>query len=252
MGRALPVRFTEDGDLHRAVRELLALIDEDESEEAPVVSAEAKPPPNVEDGNGGSGTGFFVSESGHVLTNAHVIEACASVQVNQRDAEVVSVSDAFDLAILLVPPGKLQTFARFASGPAKLNADVTVAGFPYSGILGGLNVTRGSVSSLKGLGGNALQMQITAPVQSGNSGGPVIASDGTIVGVVVAKLDAEVVADAIGDVPQNVNFAVRGEIAKLFLSQNGVQPELGGSGTALEPTTLAEQASAFTVFVECL
>lgn len=255
VGRAPPVMFTENGDLHRAVREVLALIDEEEGndsvEKAPVTVAEAKPPSADEKRGGGSGTGFFVSEAGHVLTNAHVVESCTNVLINQRDAEVIGVSDAFDLAILLVPFGKLQTFARFANGPAKLNADVTVAGFPYSGILGGLNVTRGSVSSLKGLGGNALQMQITAPVQSGNSGGPVIASDGTVVGVVVAKLDAELVSDAIGDVPQNVNFAVRGEIAKLFLSQNGVQPALGESGGALEPTTLAERASAFTVFVEC-
>jgi serine protease Do len=69
--------------------------------------------------------------------------------------------------------------------------------------------------------------------------------------VVVAKLDANRVADITGDVPQHVTFAIRGEIAKLFLSQNGVDPELSLDSDPLPPETLAEQARGFTTFVEC-
>jgi S1-C subfamily serine protease len=126
-----------------------------------------------------------------------------------------------------------------------------VVGYPYGGALSGLNVTRGSVSSLKGLGGDATRLQITAPVQQGNSGGPLVAADGEIVGVIVSKLDVLKFADAIGDVPQNVNFAVRGEIAKLFLSQNGITPALSLDDIALDPTEIAERTAAFTVFIEC-
>ncbi len=56
------------------------------------------------------------------------------------------------------------------------------------------------------------------------------------------------VAGAIGDLPQNVNFAIRGEIAKLFLSQNGVEPKLGNLDEAIAPVELAEQSAKFTVF----
>ena len=95
-------------------------------------------------------------------------------------------------------------------------------------------------------------MQITAPVQSGNSGGPVIAADGEVVGVVVSKLDAVAVAEDLGDTPQNVNFAIRGEIAKLFLAQNGVNPQLGTRDTPLPPVELAQAATLFTVYIECI
>lgn len=99
--------------------------------------------------------------------------------------------------------------------------------------------------------GDAISMQISAPVQPGNSGGPVLNSRGAVVGVVVSKLDAVRVAEVIGDIPQNVNFAIRGEIAKLFLFQNGVEPVIESRVDALSPVGLAEKASGFTVFVGC-
>lgn len=266
-GNARPLSFTKDGDLDRAIVQVLAVLDNaDKAEPEPSVGSgnpqvatrentsqfskiETEPP--LHENEPSAGTGFIVSETGHVLTNAHVVEGCGEVLINDFPADLLASSDTFDLALLQGRIGKLQTYARFANGPSKLNADVTVAGFPYAGLLGGLNITRGAVSSLKGLGGNALQMQITAPVQSGNSGGPVIASNGSVVGIVVSKLDAALVADALGDVPQNVNFAVRGEIAKLFLSQHGVQPALDVDGSRLEPTELADAAAAYTVFIAC-
>jgi S1-C subfamily serine protease len=112
-------------------------------------------------------------------------------------------------------------------------------------------VTRGSVSSLKGIGGDGINMQITAPVQPGNSGGPVVNAAGQVVGVVVAKLDAAAVAEVYDDIPQNVNFAIRGEIAKLFLSQNGVDPVIAGAAPAVTPEDLAEIAQGFTRLITC-
>jgi serine protease Do len=200
---------------------------------------------------GGSGSGFFVSSDGHVLTNAHVVEGCSSILVDGAKAQTINSSVQFDLTILKTEIGQTKTVANFASGPARMNSDVTIAGYPYSGTLGGLNVTRGSVSSLKGLGSDATKMQITAPVQPGNSGGPVVAANGSIVGVVVSKLDAVQMANAYGDIPQNVNFAVRGEIAKLFLSQSGVEPKIFETGGALTPVELAEAAASYTVFIQC-
>jgi hypothetical protein len=117
-------------------------------------------------------------------------------------------------AVRMVLDGAMPTesdFAKLSAYPAQLNSDVTAIGFPLQGILSGLNVTRGSVSGEYGIGGSPDELQVTAPVQPGNSGGPLVNQAGDIVGVVSSKLNATKVADAIGDIPQNVNFAIRGQ-----------------------------------------
>lgn len=202
---------------------------------------------------GGFGTGFLVSANGDLLTNSHVISGCASLSVDGVTAIVVANDEAFDLALLRLSTVPDAAPAVFASRPARLNSDVTVVGYPLPEILGGLNVTRGSVTSLKGVGGDGVQMQISAPVQPGNSGGPVLNAAGQIVGVVVAKLDAQRVAEVTGDIPQNVNFAIRGEIATLFLYQNGVEPVEAdeASSIALAPEDIAEVAKGYTRLVTC-
>lgn len=166
-------------------------------------------------------------------------------------AAVLARSDEFDLALLKMTVAFDKQVAVFSAAPARLNSDVTAVGYPYAGLLGGLNVTRGAVSALKAPGGNCTTMQITAPVQRGNSGGPLLASDGEVVGVVVSKLDAQKVAEVTGDLPQNINFAIRGEIATLFLAQNGVDPRLSLSDNPLPPEAIAQKAQGFTTFIEC-
>ncbi|MDQ2091373.1 S1C family serine protease [Marimonas arenosa] len=253
LGKVQPLAISPGGHLERTLArtmEAVAAIEEQERQ-GRVSEPSSAPPPSKPDDSRKSGSGFFVSASGHVLTNAHVVSGCRDVLVDGEKAQLTSISEEFDLAIVKTFKPDNKTVAVFSPSPAKLNSDVTAIGYPYFGILGGLNVTRGSVSSLKGLGGDATTMQISAPVQTGNSGGPLLGSDGEVVGVVVSKLDSIKVSDALGDVPQNVNFAVRGEIAKLFLAQNGVDPLLGFTDDPLEPELLAKNALGFTVFVEC-
>lgn len=199
-----------------------------------------------------SGTGFYVSRDGNVLTNAHVVSNCESITVDGNAAKLVALSNQFDLALLRVAARNNSRPAAFANTPAKLNADITVAGYPLNSLLGGLNVTRGSVSSTKGLMGDSITMQISAPIQPGNSGGPVLDATGSIVGVVVSKLDALAVADIVGDIPQNINFAIRGEIAKLFLYQNGVEPKTATKSDIMQPEELATYSKSITTYIECI
>lgn len=199
----------------------------------------------------GSGTGFIVSASGHLLTNQHVVSGCGRLSVDGQPVTVLAEDAVFDLALLQVDALSGAALAAFAVSPARLNSDVTVVGFPLSGLLGGLNVTRGAVTSTKGIGGDGINMQISAPVQPGNSGGPVLNASGQVVGVVVARLSDSYAMDSYGAVPQNVNFAIRGEIAKLFLSQNGVEPKVAVNDAALAPEELAEVAQAFTRLIIC-
>ncbi|THD76114.1 serine protease [Thalassobius vesicularis] len=246
VGRTPPLDITKDGYLNRTILDLFRWFDENQKDEE---ASQKKPTEKRE--TTGSGSGFVVSTSGHVLTNAHVVDGCREIFVDKQRSQLVGSSPDFDLALLLTQLPASKAPAKFSPSPALLNSDVTVVGYPYAGLLGGLNVTRGAISSLTGLRGEATQMQISAPVQPGNSGGPVVGRDGEVVGVVVAKLNAKKLSEVTGDIPQNVNFAVRGEIAKLFLSQHGVQPLLGDSDEPMEAVALARIASQFTVFIEC-
>ncbi len=243
------------GRLATGVEVLARLLAEEEAPEnslppapgANVAKAVPAPTPSAS----GSGTGFIVTETGYLLTNQHVISGCGSLTVDGYLATVLAEDPVFDLALLQVDALSGDAVATFAGSPARLNSDVTVVGYPLSGLLGGLNVTRGAVTSTKGIGGDGINMQISAPVQPGNSGGPVLNEAGQVVGVVVARLSDSYAMESYGTVPQNVNFAIRGEIAKLFLAQNGVEPTVIAAGISLPPEELAEVAQGFTRLVIC-
>jgi len=129
---------------------------------------------------------------------------------------------------------------------------VIAVGFPLQGTLANqMNVTTGTVSALAGIGNDVTQLQITAPVQPGNSGGPLLDKSGNVVGVVVAKLNAIDMASQTGALPENVNFAVKAEIARAYLDSRGVDYVGRGSGKAKEVADISDAARAYTVFITC-
>jgi S1-C subfamily serine protease len=107
------------------------------------------------------------------------------------------------------------------------------------------------VNALAGIGNDTRFLQISAPIQPGNSGGPLLDSAGQIVGVVVSKLDALRVAKATGDIPQNISFAINGTVAKAFLDANGVEYETGTSTRKMEPAEIGALAKQSTLPIEC-
>ena len=115
----------------------------------------------------------------------------------------------------------------------------------------GGNFTTGNVTALAGLRDDSRSLQISAPVQPGNSGGPLLDEAGNVVGVVVAKLDALRVASATNDIPQNVNFAIKVTVAADFLSAHGVRYTEAKLDAPLPPSDIAERARAFSVHIEC-
>ena len=255
-GNTGEIQLPRDSILMQGLESIARIAErENAPQTAPSAATVAQPPPPSrppEEGGLVSGTGFLVAADGKLLTNNHVIEHCSDFVVGENKATLLATDPAFDLALLDVPGLASEKFASFTAAPARLNSDLTVVGYPLHGLLSGLNVTRGSLTSLKGLGGSSTEMQISAPVQPGNSGGPVLNSSGGVIGVVVSKLDAGLVQEAIGDVPQNVNFAIRGEVAKVFLSSNGVQPTIIlDSAAPISPEDLAQRAAAFTYLIEC-
>ncbi len=204
-----------------------------------------------------SGSGIVISESGHILTNQHVVNQCDSYEVfddNNRPikATLLDFDIARDLA-LLVADKRYSNVARVRSDAApKLGESITVVGFPLVGVLGTKpTVGFGHVSSTTGIRDNPSQMQISVPVQRGNSGGPVFDQAGNIIGMVVSKLDALKIAKSTGDLPQNVNFAIRGEVLRGFLEKNRVDFTASRETAKLENTEIASQGAAVTVRVRC-
>ena len=204
-----------------------------------------------------SGSGFIVSRAGDVLTSGHVIEGCREIQVmrdgKSLEATLVAKDQAADLAILRLPAPIANVAVFRGDGPVKPGETAVVVGYPLQGLLTSeASVTAGIVSALEGPHNDRRQLQITAPVQPGNSGGPLVDASGAVIGVVVSKLNALRIAEATGAVPENVNFAVNARYAQALLERNGVKYDIGTRNETLPMPTIAERALKYTVMVRCV
>jgi hypothetical protein len=215
-------------------------------------SAEAAAPPTPAQrlALSSTGTGFFVTRE-RVVTNHHVTEGCSRLRVGGQYEGRLLNSDARNDLALVSSHGGSAGKATIRTGRFNVGESAMVAGFPLSQLLSGFNFTAGSISSLAGVGGNTGLVQITAPVQPGNSGGPLLDASGNVIGVVVSKLDALKVVEITGDVPQNVNFAINANVLSSFLDANGVDYKTAPVGPTVPMQEIARRAQTFTVLIEC-
>jgi S1-C subfamily serine protease len=94
-------------------------------------------------------------------------------------------------------------------------------------------------------------LQISAAVQPGNSGGPLLDTGGQITGVVAAKLDALRVARATGSIPENINFAIKTGALRDFLDNSAVAYETAEPKGELKTSEIADKARAYTLLISC-
>lgn len=243
------------GATHRCSLEQTAAAEKRVASTAPP-PAERKAP---EQSLGGYGTGFFVSATGHILTNAHVVRNCSTIHVTGdrvalAPAALKGADATHDLALLELPkppPPALPVLPWREDVP--LGGQVAVFGFPYFGTYAATGTfTRGDVTALAGLAGNSAHLQISAPIQPGNSGGPVGNEQGQVVGVVVGRLSSAHVVQHTGDLPQNVNFAIKSAQARSFLQVHGLSvPAADPRAPALSGPDLAARLKAAAVLVVC-
>ena len=214
-------------------------------------SATATPrPPKME--ITATGTGWYVAPGGYLVTNAHVVEDCKMVTLKSgAELQILNMQPDEDLALLKGVTEVAPLVLRDGRS-ARLAEDVLIAGYPLGGILSsGINVTVGTVSALAGMGDDERRFQFTAPVQPGNSGGPVLDTSGHVIGVVVSKLNAMSIQDEIGDIPQNVNFGIALPSLIKFLKGNDVPYAPQASSTHIDKVDLAELARESTVLLQC-
>ncbi len=201
-----------------------------------------EPPEDWNNGNfSSSGTGFYINRD-YLVTAAHVVEGCRRMELSDTTVlEIVRSEPDLDLAVLKVPGDPAVLFEAGESDvwlelspqlDARLGETVTALGFPYLGRFGqGLTVTGGNVSALPGGTFGESQIMISAPVQPGNSGGPLLNADGEVIGVVVARIDDIIVLEETGTLPQNMNFAVTNSELSSFLKRAQVTyPPSDGQG----------------------
>jgi len=225
----------------------------------------------------GTGSGFFVSKMGHVVTNAHVVQNCNRVTVGDNAskqvlAEIVNTDGSNDLALLklsslemasaesksliqklsiaVVP---LASKGLLRSEDVRLGEKVMVAGYPFGDFFSNsIKVTTGVVSATRGGGDDSGQFQLDAAVQPGNSGGPIYDSGGNIVGVVISQLDKLKMAKAIGSLPENVNFGIKASTVRQFLMSSGLPSKKAELTEEKSTEQLAEIAKSQALMVMCV
>lgn len=196
----------------------------------------------------GTGSGFLVNESGWVLTNAHVVEGCDVVrEANLGNAvSVISDTDA-DLALVLFRGEQDSEPLPLRDRPVRLTEAVVALGFPLSDILGSeIRATTGTVSSLSGVQGDPRFFQISAPIQSGNSGGPVLDANGDVIGIATSKLVGQADEDF-----QNINFAITASEAIRFITANGLDYVRATDDPPVENADQIESATRSTFLLQC-
>ncbi|WP_051927441.1 serine protease [Ruegeria halocynthiae] len=198
----------------------------------------------------GNGSGSLVTRDGHVLTNWHVVEGCGSLTVNGTPASLLGTDVRLDLALLQAPAFANKRPIRFRADNPQLGETVAVMGFPVFRYSRALNFTRGSVSSTVGLYGDRTRVQITAPIQPGNSGGPVLDTNGRQVAVVAAKANT---AWQEADNIENVGWVIRGKNALAFMKQFDVVPivEEHAAAAQFPSPEKIDQWRAAIVRIEC-
>lgn len=185
--------------------------------------------------SGSQGTGFIITRQGHLLTCNHVLgqqqEATLTVRGRRYVADVLARDEKLDVALLKLRDGKGSDFqpVSFRRGDHyAMGEDVFTIGYPMSALLGeSARMSKGLLSATAGIKDDPNQVQISAEIAPGNSGGPVLDTHGQIVGVVQQTLNPWKVAQETGGaLPQNINFATKSSQVLTFLKTR--QPEVYG------------------------
>jgi len=194
-----------------------------------------------------SGTGFFVSRSGHIVTNHHVIEGCNAVKVSFKgdeiEAKVLAIDKMNDLAIIKakIKPNKVYSVS---GEDVALLEDVIIAGFPLGKkVSSAIKTSKGSVTALAGYGDNYSEFQTDAALNQGNSGGPIMNQKGNVVGVAVANFGKK-------EGVESFNFGIKSSTLKTFAKANKVTFE-SPNYRDMSNKDLGELITEATVYLEC-
>ena len=194
-----------------------------------------------------TGTGFYINST-DILTNNHVVGTCKKISViqngNRYPATLKFRDKANDLALISTKNAN-KKYLKFRLGKRlRIGENIIAMGYPLGILLGtGIKLTTGNISARTGLFNDATKLQLTAPIQPGNSGGPLLDIYGDVVGIIYAKLN--------DPTAQNVNLAIKANIAKMFLDVHDVEYFEDHNKTKKEVVDIADQAERSIVQIRC-
>jgi S1-C subfamily serine protease len=191
------------------------------------------------------GTGFAVGPNGLVLTAYHVVERAIKIKVHLSnrgvfEAHIERSSPSTDLLLLKIDTQFSTYLTPISTHSLSIGERVFTIGYPAISLLGEEpKFTEGSIAALSGPVGDPMLMQISVPVQPGNSGGPLVTERGELVGVVIASADVVKFLTSTGSLPQNVNWAIKADYVRAMLPQSGVANILSSREKAINQTKLS-------------
>jgi serine protease Do len=202
----------------------------------------------------GNGSGIIISKSGYIVTNYHVIKDANDIEVEfilndevkKFNAEIVQVDKTNDLAIIKIFDMNFDGLDdlpyNFKSRSSDVGTKVYAYGYPMALSLMGkeIKITDGIISSKTGFDGNVTTYQITAPIQGGNSGGPLFDDKGNFLGINSSGLRK--------DVADNVGYTIKSSYVMNLLDVLPKTIDLP-SDTKLQSISLTEQIKEISKFV---
>ena len=194
-----------------------------------------------------SGTAFFVTTKGHLITNYHVVEGCKDkskivFKNKEYPVKLIAKDKILDFALLKVDLRNTPYIALSSKPPKKLQR-IVAAGYPLGKSLSDdLKFTSGIISSLKGINDDSTLIQIDAALNPGNSGGPIVDdSSGELIAVAVSGLRK--------DMTEAVNFGIKTNSLKNFLDSNQIESETSKllfSFGSVDVSEILENATVYT------
>lgn len=195
-----------------------------------------------------SRSGFYVDAGGRVLTTSEAVQNCKRISLDDTyDATVSFIDEGLGIA-LLTPVENLSpdTFASFRTTIPRIKSEVAVAGYPYEGALGAATMTFGTLADIRGLRGEKELRRLALYAQDGDVGGPVLDMSGSVLGMLLPKVQAN------GQrLPDEVSFAISAQAMGEVLAENGVTISASQSGGAMAAEDLTILGTGMTVLVSC-
>lgn len=194
-----------------------------------------------------SRSGFFVDRRGTVLTTSEVIGSCGRVTLDsETEAEVALVDETRGVAVLK-PSRELAPLAvaRFSDVTPRLQSEVATSGYSFEGVLGAPSMTFGTLSDVRGLGGEPDVFRMDMGTLPGDAGGPVLDSGGGVLGMLLPDTQSG------RALPQGVQFALDRTALQAVLEQAGMAAAGTDSATPIDPIDLTGEATGMTVLVSC-
>ncbi len=205
-----------------------------------------------------TGTGFVIADGGYVLTCEHVVGKASEVEIwegngTKHEGKIVAIDKGNDLCLLKAEQLEVRPIPAAPPNSARAGETVYSLGYPLQQDLDNRSPVAGSgvIASLAGLKGDPRHLQVTLPVNPGNSGGPILDAYGRWIGVFSHKLGDLYNLQKTATVPQAINFAVKGSLAApLFDSADELKLPMGAADERLELDEVAKRFSSSIVIIK--